>query len=268
MYERTLACSGFLRASEGQLTGRYCNGRACYVCKPIRVANLMNGYVPQLQNLGNLYFLTLTAAKPTFDEYPERVQLMHNVIKIIRQNVRYYYGIKFKGLRKFETTYSSTDYRLHPHFHFLLDSFRAALLFQRLWQKKMRNEGIKVSVLAQNIRRFDKKTYLEMFKYMSKDISKESESTKKGKRTKSVLDISMINHICETNYRRRTFQSYGIKKISEDIEKIQSTFFTDPNYQDYYEFVDDTWYSTEAGSQLIPFQQEKRISSLKELIVF
>lgn len=268
-YTRTSSCSGFLRAENGALTGRYCRCRWCYICKPIRVANLMNGYIPQLQKLGKLYFLTLTTKKPTWDEYPERVDVMHDLIKTIRQDVRYHHGQKFLGLRKFETTYSASDYTFHPHFHLLLDNLEAAQLFRKLWLNRTRLRGIYTEAIAQDLREFSKDSYYEMFKYMSKDVSKESGFGPSGNLSKSVIDISMINHIWETltfPKVRRIFQPYGIRKIPEDIGNVQSTFFTDPNYSDHFEFNDDTWYSLEHGDQLIPFQQHKRVSSLKALI--
>ena len=195
-YRKAFDCQQVLLQDNGTLRGSLCRTRWCQTCNRIKSAEMINGYQKPLEKLGNLYFVTLTA--PTVKDRQLRSEVKKRIksFQKIKDNLRKNYGIKLNGIRKLEITYNQKSGLFHPHFHFIQKGHYEAELLQKLWMKQFRS----ANKYAQDIRPIDvseARNLIEIFKYVSKDIVKDTTTAKAQ----------------DTIYRSidgiRAFQTYG-----------------------------------------------------------
>lgn len=224
-YERTFYCGQIIRQQGNILTSTYCDSRLCNVCNRIRTAKMMNGYINQLSDLGNLEFVTITAGK-TVDKdcLLQRIEEMNNaIVNIIRSFRRK--GIKISGIRKLEITYNSFTDKFHPHFHILVNGHGEAIVNK--WLERFKT----ASIDAQDVRPADKGSLNELFKYTTKILArKESEFT---------VYLSALDTIITTLKGKRCFQPFGcIRKVDERVdENLEAVEYKDiPEYESIQEW--------------------------------
>ena len=225
-YSHAWNCNDKLYQDGQKLTSKYCNTRVCNICARIRTAKLMNGYVDQIMKLGDIEFVTLTISNCTADDLNTVVDNILKQIVLIIRNLRDKKGIKVSGIRKLEITYNALTGLFHPHLHLLVDKNCGALIVDE-WLKRMpdaKRQGWdykkKKMVDLQDVRKADKNSLSEIFKYTTKIIVK-----KKGQMN---VYIYPLNRILEVLYKRRCFQSFGIvKQVSEDVDKLDAKVYVD-----------------------------------------
>jgi hypothetical protein len=208
---------------DGQkVTSRYCNTRVCHICNRIRTAKLMNGYVGQLSNLGELEFVTLTITNPTLENLDATVDMMLKVIVRITKNLRGKKGIKVSGIRKLEITYNHIDDTYHPHFHILVDKGVGKYLIQN-WLERF---PLLTNIKGQHCRKADRESLNELFKYATKIIGRQKD--RDTNKTNISIYLNPLNNIMECLYKRRCVQSFGIiKKVSEELDELKSEVYED-----------------------------------------
>lgn len=198
-YRKAFDCQQVLLQDNGKLRGSLCRTRWCQTCNRIKSAEMINGYQKPLEKLGDLYFVTLTAPTVKDRQLRSEVKKRIKAFQKIKDNLRKNYRIKLNGIRKLEITF--TKGKFHPHFHLIVKGHYESELLQKLWLKQFRS----ANKYAQDIRPIDvseARNLIEIFKYVSKDIVKDTTTAKAQ----------------DTIYRSidgiRAFQTYGkIRKL-------------------------------------------------------
>jgi hypothetical protein len=223
-YRNTFYCADKLLQVGKELTTQYCKNRWCAVCNRIRTGKLINGYFPQLRQLKEPYFLTLT--KPTVSEFDlqKSMDKMGEVWRKIMVSKENQNRRKVKGLRKSECTIRP-DGHYHFHFHVLIDGKDNAEWVVSEWIKRM--EG--ATRQAQDIRPANEQSLKELFKYFTKLTTKIDDK-------RELIEYTRMDVIFRAMYGKRVFQPFGgLKMFSEEIEDLTA---------DEYDFLEDcqkTW---------------------------
>jgi hypothetical protein len=234
-YDNAWHCCSVLVQEGTTLKGKYCNTRICHLCNRIRTAKMMNGYLAQFKDLSGLQFTTLTAptisAKHLKGEMERRRKAFTDINRIFRERRKY----DMNGIIKQETTYNSVHDLYHPHLHIINDNFLADEIIYE-WLKRFPEANRK----AQHISEVNQFAFNEMFKYTTKIF----EGKKNGKKEIDIF-LKPLDNIFTAQYGKRTIQTFGkIKKVSEEVERLQSTTYDIPEY-DFVTWVHEgyDWYS-------------------------
>jgi len=163
-YWNTYHCVKTLHQTpDGKIIAKYCKNRWCIVCNRIRTGILINSYLPVIQKWTEPRFVTLTMPTVTFEELPERITKMGKDFSVLSRRIKYQFG-SVEMIRKSENTWRFHNGHYHYHFHVLLDGVRISEALVEGWLK----DHPEANVLAQDNRKADKNTVIEMFKYMTK----------------------------------------------------------------------------------------------------
>jgi len=210
-YWDTWHCANVVYQEGKKLKANYCNNRWCIVCNRIRTAKLIHGYLPQLVKLQDPYFVTLTIPNVGSQDLEIVIRKMYLEIKKIQTLFRNRRAIKLTGIRKMECTYNEKRNDFHPHYHFVIEGKQVAVSLIEEWLNRF--PGSKFE--AQDMRRANEGTALELFKYFTKLLSKDR--TVNGK---------ALDTIFRAMRGKRVFQAMGLKKeVAEDIEGIQTEIY-------------------------------------------
>jgi hypothetical protein len=254
-YQNSMYCADVLSPNKQQskLTAKYCKNRWCPLCSSIRIAMLINGYTPQLKELNEPYFVTLTAPTVPAEELPGRIELFG---KAFRQIVNNYKARKngVKGIRKAECTVRPKDL-YHYHFHVIIDGKANAEFLVKRWLEIVPG----ALPQSQDLRPANEGSYIELFKYFTKLVAKD-------KRTgmREIVDYKRLDIIFQALRGKRTFQPFGgLKPVSEEIEEEELEANILISADSIFKWIMDDWVNLETGECLTGF---KPSSSLKRLI--
>jgi plasmid rolling circle replication initiator protein Rep len=237
-YLNTFFCASTLRQSGNKITGKYCNNRWCVVCNRIRTAKLIQGYSTVLESLPDKQFVTLTIPNVTASDLSVTIRKMISDLSVIVKRNKSN-GLNIKLLRKLECTYNPLRNDYHPHFHLIVSGCNVSNVILEQWLK-MYPEATKQ---AQDIRPADKGAIIELFKYFSKIISKGS------------IYPKPLDTIFRAMYQRRVFQPVGIKKITEDIEELQSEIYADLiEAERTWTWIENDWVDEQTGELLTGYE--------------
>lgn len=254
-YQNSMYCADVLSPNKQQskLTAKYCKNRWCPLCSSIRIAMLINGYTPQLKELNEPYFVTLTAPTVPAEELPGRIEQFG---KAFRQIVNNYKARKngVKGIRKAECTVRPKDL-YHYHFHVIIDGKTNAEYLVKRWLEIVPG----ALPQSQDLRPANEGSYIELFKYFTKLVAKD-------KRTgvREIVDYKRLDIIFQALRGKRTFQPFGgLKPVSEEIEEEELEANILISADSIFKWIMDDWVNLETGECLTGF---KPSASLKRLI--
>jgi plasmid rolling circle replication initiator protein Rep len=251
-YWNSYRCNSFLSIADGRVTAQYCNSRWCLVCNRIRMAKMINGYMAPLVKLEDKYFVTLTVPNCPGDELGVTIRDMNHCFKSImetmkRRKQRGQKDYQIVGIRKLECTYNEKTNTFHPHFHLLVDNKECAedIVYEWLDRNPLCNGK------AQDCRKADDGSMIEMFKYFAKIVSKVGGCYTVHLKSLDIIFTAMVG--------LRVFQPMGIKKVSEDIEGLISDYIDKENGE--WKWFDSDWYSTD-GEGLTGYIPDDKIQNL------
>jgi hypothetical protein len=219
-YWNTFHCSKTLLQDGQKITGKYCNNRWCIVCNRIRTARMINEYLPVIRSeIQDPYFVTLTIPNVPGTELKQTITGMIKAIIRINSTFRRRKDYRIKGIRKLECTYNLARGDFHPHFHFIVSG--------QLSGEKLINAWLTwypvADRAAQDIRKADNNSMIELFKYTTK-LTTGKDISRQGNQVEMKINVDALDEIFRAMYGKRVFQAMGIKKVvlSEDIEEIQA----------------------------------------------
>lgn len=237
-YGRTLKCCYELIVKDGIATSRYCKNRFCLVCARIKTAVLCDKYAdPMRTNFPDAYFVTLTTPNVEAILLKDEMARLFNLFKSLNEKhkKRYQRGKepdKLKAIVKLECTYNSHRNDFHPHLHIITNSLDNAEYIVKEWLTR----NPKSEPIAQDIRKCDEKSLMEVFKYSTKLMS-DIEGYEKGKsQGKGKLVIEALDVMFRAMSKKRTLRCYGFRlKIEEeftenDLKAITTTEADDSEY--------------------------------------
>lgn len=242
-------CCTSLIQQEDKITSKYCNNRWCIVCNRIRTAKMINEYYPILTELKDKHFVTLTV--PNIPgvllrwQIKDMIKKTQLIVKQIRKTK------ELKGLRKLECTINLFTRHFHPHFHFVVEGEHIAKEIVQRWLKMNPDASPK----AQDIRIADDGTMLELFKYFSKIISKDT------------IHVKSLDKIFCAMRGLRVYQPLGIKKVSEDIDGLQSERYDIEKLEAVWEWFEKDWYNKDTGEELTGYEPSDTVLELINNII-
>ena len=256
-YKRTLFdCCGTVMQEGKKLTTKYCDARWCNTCNRIRTAKLINGYKQPLMQFSEMYFVTLTLPNVKgSDLKPCIAGMVRNLSNVLRARRRA--GNGCNGIRKLECTYNAVEDTYHPHFHLVVDGKENADFIQREWL----NRNPSATYKAQDVRPANIDSAMELFKYVTKIISKQK--TVSGNEFR--IYVPALDVIFQSMYRVRTFQSFGkVRMVSEEIQELDAdTYEQIPEYEFMvWQWQGNDWHSMATGEPLTHYKPSEAMQKL------
>jgi hypothetical protein len=262
-YRNMYYCNSVLLQEDQQLTTSYCKHRFCLICNSIRTANLINGYLPQLKKFENPYFLTLTIRAVKAKYLPGTLSKMLKDFRTIMQHITKYRGMKIKAIRSIEINYNEKEKTYNPHLHFIIDGLHEATVLRYFWiaincyvtpeGRIIQNADDK----AQDIRFADHNSATELFKYVTKTISKT------GLKNLKALDV-----IYTAIRNRRLIQPINLEKEIDEDEREAIVYENLSPGQKTFEYIPDAfdWIDLQTGECLTGYTPKNGIKSLFEIL--
>lgn len=248
-YERSTHCMETLTPNaEGRLITHYCKNRWCPVCQSIRIAVLINGYKPQLEKLTDPYFVTLTRPTCSEQELPYQIKRMSKAFRQIKNRKRMR---NVKGIRKAECT-TRPNAQYHYHYHIIIEGKENAEYLIKSWLELNPESSIK----AQDMRKADCSSMIELFKYFTKLLA----TDKSGER--KMMSYKRLDVIFRALSGKRIYQPFGgLSIVSEEIEE-QELEATREVAQQIYQWLQNDWYGTEEGDALTNYEPTDKLIKL------
>ncbi|MGL4584588.1 MAG: protein rep, partial [Flavobacterium sp.] len=243
-YKNSTYCAETLLTNEvGKIHTTYCKNRWCLTCGRIKTARLINAYLPQLEELFQPVFITLTLPTVLGSELGMRIAEMEKGWRDIYKNTKQgkykkTYQI-FKGIRKAECTIRPGGL-YHYHFHFIIDGWAEGEWLISQWLKRFPQ----ANRLAQDIRFADEFSFKELFKYAFKA------EVKSGSKTNAERYDLVFNAL----RGKRTYQAFGgIKAIEEDFDEddLTDAIVLEGMANRIFKWCTDDWYDKESGNALV-----------------
>jgi Replication protein len=264
-YWNTYHCAEVLEKNGDTITTHYCKNRWCLVCNRIRTARLIKQYKPLLDLWGTeQYFITLTIPNVPANCLDASIRDMQKVFTGILDKMKKQVSrnnpdaVRLEGLRKLECTYNPVRNDYHPHYHCIVHGSVAAEFILTEWLRRFPL----ANVSAQDVRKGDSNSAMELFKYFTKLISGKS----KTKKSRSIHPVS-LDVIFRAIKGKRIFCAFGvtIPKIDEDllddeVDSLLETVDSSMLYSWEQEFGD--WISQETGEVLTGYVPSDGIKEL------
>lgn len=269
-YGRSLECSRIIKVEEGIAYGKYCKNRYCLVCARIKTAVLCEKYKnPIFQNFPNGYFVTLTVPNVKgimLDEEIKRLQKLFLQIQRKRKT-RHQRGkvrSKFKAISKIECTYNHIREDFHPHLHIICEGLATAKYIVKEWLQR----NPKSEEAAQDYRKADENSIMEIFKYSTKLMSDINDYEKGKEKGKGQIVIEAMDVMFRAMHRKRTLRTYGFRlKIDEDFTEEDLKAFTEVDCEEgRYDFINYDWVNKESGEMLTNWEPGPKEENFKDSI--
>jgi|SaaInlStandDraft_4_1057021.scaffolds.fasta_scaffold29128_2 hypothetical protein len=241
-YWRTYNCGDHLLQYNRKISFQRCKNRFCLDCNGYRTAKLISGYLHQIEQMEDPYFVTLSRRNCRWDQLPSEIDFYnHNFAKIrhwFKTRKNRGFAVSLDGIKKVETTFNLINETFHPHFHFIVDGRENAYTLLGQWMRLVDGAG----GYGQDIKPADSGSIKELFKYMTKFWKVEG----KGDQEKfTVYNPNVLDYIMRSMKGRQVFKSFGRIKIAKDqvpdsesleVEGIDSTidhWSWDPEFHDW-----------------------------------
>lgn len=251
-YTNTVFCCHTLYQKDDKITSRYCNNRWCIVCNRIRIGKAINGYLPQMKEFTEPYFLTLTIPNVKGSDLRATIGGMTKVWRLLYKSLKKR-SITLTGIRKTECTYNPEEDTYHPHFHLIVDGRQLGDEIIAGWMARYPTANLK----AQDMRVADEGSMIELFKYFTKLISKEK------------LYIPALDVIFQAMAGLRVFQPFGIQKVSEEVEELKAEVIDgiDPG-ETFWEWLDWDWIESTTNKPLTGHVPTQKMLEIAENVIF
>lgn len=269
-YWRQFRCSSSIELDQatGKTRTKYCDTRTCQVCGRIRTAKMINQYGPILDQTPNLYFVTLTDVTVNGPDLratiKNRIKKFGDAIKNLKQNKRRAkVDSRINCIRKLELTYNLHTKQHHPHIHALIEGEQNAKDLLCYWM----NHTPTASWDAQNIKRADSGSYIELFKYITKTTTKDKQTGIERVNPYKITDIQI-----QALDRVRTFAVYGFEQPhpenhQTDNEETLSDVEPKGGLPLRFEYIpfglNWNWYELETGEPLTRYDATKVSETLR-----
>lgn len=254
-YAKSCTCQNVLKIEDsGKLRSLfYCRARWCPTCQSIKMATMIDRYLPELSKLPELQFVTLTARTVRGDRIWARVEEMivqwRQIADLARKK-----KIKFAGLRKTELKVANRGL-FHCHFHLIISTKESADWLVEQWLRlnpyasKKAQKVQEVTNLAPAL--------VELMKYTTKLVCADD-----GSNTITATP-QQLDTIFRALYRRRLYQPFGgVRAFQEDDMDIQAE--TVRKAAGLYNWIGHDWIHREYGQLLsnwVPEHEELEIES-------
>lgn len=264
-------CNGIEVTADGMAISMNCKNRWCPICQRNKMGMMINAYADRLKLEKELWFITLTRPNVTAGELKNEISRYQELWRQIANTREYRKATRqgVIGIRKVEVTYHGRQYlkdgtldewydTFHPHLHLLISSKELADFILLQWLL-LNPES---SAEAQDLRQVkDEGGYLEIFKYFTKLIAKDSS----GKRFFDAVHMDVIFRALQGKrvyFRLGTKSSWGCDEVTEDNENQEAVIETEASIG-YYQWVECDeffgYYEVDTGETLTELPKKGRL---------
>jgi hypothetical protein len=176
--------------------------------------------MPAIEAMAEKWFLTLSRPNVVGAALDDEIHYYLRTAALIQRHLREKRKLQYSSLRKIECTYNEVKNTYHPHFHFIFDSQEAAQAFLQEWFAR----NPTASPDANDLKKADNNSVMELFKYFTKVVSKTTSKAKNGTASADYrIHLAALDTMFVAMRAVRTFQPCGvIKAVSEEIEPEQA----------------------------------------------
>lgn len=250
----TYHCLNKVITSNHKLHGKYCKNRICTICNGNRKAEMINKFLPIVQNWEEPYFVTLTAKSCYAYKLHERMRDTKRAFEIIEERMKKRYhrdtGPKLVAIKSLECNFNPAKRWYNPHFHILVATKELAEILKQEWLNLWTEEY--TSYKGQKIRAVEntERDLIEVVKYSSKILT-EPNPGKKSKRWKTTrrVYIAALYNILNAMKGLRLIDSYGFKVAKEQYKSVSTTTVVEYQEHKYKSEIMD-WVNEETGEIL------------------
>lgn len=245
-YWNTYYCNDTIIVENGIMNAGHCKNRWCLVCQSIKMANIANGYGPQIEAMADPYFVTLTAPTVLDWALERNIKLfLSSWRSIMKEAARPSTKRILCGLRKAECTVRPGGY-YHFHFHAVIDGRENAEWLVERWLYTMPNSLPD----GQDVRPVDRsRPVMDLFKYFTKlttKVHRHDGADLMANESRAFVDPSRLHVIFKHFKGLRVFQPFGtMRKINED-RKIEECGVLDGRYN----WAMNDWFDIDSGLAL------------------
>ncbi len=229
-YRNTYYCQSRIYSSGSKIYGNYCKNRFCLVCSGIRKADIINKYLPIIEQWTDAHFLTLTAKAVPANILAQRMQNMLKALRIIldrnQKRVSRHTSEKLIGLRSLESNFNPETRTYNPHFHLLVSSEDNGLFLLKEWESLWTNKGDKkyshlVSMKGQDMQKVynPESCLVEIVKYFSKIFTYPDPDYKDSQKTSPYIYASALDNIIWAMKGHRIFDRFGFNQADIEPQK-------------------------------------------------
>lgn len=211
-YRNSIYCSDRVIQEDGTLRSHYCKNRCCLVCEAIKTARYINQYGPEIESWKSPHFVTQTLRTVPITELRDRLSYMQDEWRATYKAARKL-GIEVKAVRKLEITFNTRTKLYHPHYHFITSDH---IFGEYLVDRHLGRNRQTASSQAQDIRKADRRSLVELFKYATKPVSS------KGSGHKQSVPLYALDGIYQNLYRKNVISKVGFKlNLSMNVEELE-----------------------------------------------
>ncbi|MEM6696767.1 MAG: protein rep [Bacteroidota bacterium] len=262
-YGRSLGCTDKVEVVNGVATSRYCKNRFCLVCARIRTAVLLEKYKKSLEEeITDPYFLTLTLPNVKAYELADCIKQMFKTFVKIKEKYKRRFSrktedIELKAVVKLECTFNSKRVDFNPHLHVIVNTKHVGKYMRSEWLERYPTASKK----AQDLRKADENSKIELFKYSTKLMS-QIEDFENGKDKVKPIIVESLDVIFRALHKVRTLRAYGFKLEvdesfgDEDLQAVTHVQKDDGEFDYTPEACD--WINKETGEMLAEWQAGER----------
>lgn len=147
-------CGRIATVENGKATGRYCHSKYCPLCSKMKAMNRVEKYSPELQEMNNPVFITLTLPNVEAGLIAGAQKYMVNTWRKIYKNL-HQKGVRVKGMWSMETTINVETKTVHPHIHMIVEGDINTMMIRpdELTEEDSRNKYFRVSNTVSGDRR-------------------------------------------------------------------------------------------------------------------
>lgn len=230
-YRNAFYCNQTLIQEGGVITAKHCGTRACLSCSRIRAARAINKYGPEISSWERAYMVTLTIPNVEAERLAQSRKTMHYELREVSRAMKRTDGIPLIALRKFEITHNRRTNLFHPHFHLIVQGEAAARVLVKRWLGRFPAANAK----AQDVRRCDGNSMMELFKYFTKLVTKVTAPN--GRARVAPIPADALDVIFRAMVGARVFQPMGFRvapdapdEEAEELEIEKGTAAINPEY--------------------------------------
>lgn len=271
-FEASLICQDDITEAEHRSHSIYCKQRCCLICLANRKAQIINTYLPIVEDMADPHFLTLTLVSVGKDELRQRFL---DVVKAIRTLIARYKkrsqrdkGIKFYGLWSLESNFNPIAHTYNPHIHMILPSEYAAQTFWNDWVEYWKERNVKINGTgAQKYRKLKKnqvQDLIEIVKYGSK-IFTEPDIAKRMKfklpKQPSFLYVRALYNILVALDGIDVFNTFGFKLKKRKKPRPLSKKVTEIIKYNY-DLAAPDWINEDLGLRLAKYKVPDELEAL------
>jgi hypothetical protein len=212
-YWNTYHCQNKIHTAKGKLYGKYCKNRHCTLCCCIRKADIINRYLPVIENWEEPYFVTLTIRSvPRYKLKPVMNSMLKGFTRIIakyrKRNLRSK-GTKLIGIKSLECNFNSKKKTYNPHFHIIVPNRETATILIKEWLTTSR-PGWNLPIAQDMSRVFNnQRALLEVVKYGSKIFTDPDLKTKENSKGNEKICVAALDNIFNAMKGLRIFERFG-----------------------------------------------------------